>query len=194
MPETSLTAASALGGALPFSRNWPGFSVSETPGGASVSIASGPGRGEDLRTAIKSAFGGALPEPGRWAQADGLVFFWTGRGQWLVEAASDGPALLNALDRAIADAASVVDQSDAWARIELAGPQSRAVLEKLCLLDLHPSVFPVGSTARTLMDHLGVSIALLDDGPRYALWVERSAARSFLHALVQAADSTCGPD
>lgn len=193
MPETGLLAVGALGGSTPFSRRWHGCVLSEAPDRAAASLATRTGQDEALSAAIASVFGATLPGPGRWTAADKAVFFWTGPGQWSVEADDDGPSLTAVLQRAVGDAASVVDQSDACACLHLAGPLAPAVLEKLCPLDLHPSVFPVGSVTRTLMEHLGVSIAVLDEEPRFALWVERSAARSFLHALVQAADSACGP-
>ncbi len=189
MAETGLTAVSALGGAAPYSQSWDGFSVCEATDRALVSIATRHGRDE----ALHAGLGTAPPAPGRWTRLDDRTFYWICPGQWIVEADGGGPALVDALGRAVGDAASMVDQSDAWIRLDLSGPRARAVLEKLCPLDLHTLAFPVGSVARTLMHHLGVSIALLDDNPRFALWVERSAARSFLHALVQAADSTCGP-
>lgn len=194
MPENGLAAVGALGRATPYDRTWRGFSVSEEPARALASMTTRLGQDEALHAAILSAFGTTLPEPGRRAQADKTVFSWTRPGQWSVESDGVGPSLVEALQRAAGEAATVVDLSDAWLRLHLAGPQARAVLEKLCPLDLHPSVFPVGSVTRTLMDHLGVSIALLDDEPRFALWVERSAARAFLHAVDHAADSTCGPD
>lgn len=193
MPEFRLHAYGALGGDQPFSRRWRGCSVDEAPDRARALIAARLGQSETVRTAAATAWGLALPEPGRWTQARGLSVFWTGPDQWLAEADGDGTALLSLLGEKLGGTASLVDQSDAWTCLAVAGPEARAVLEKLCPLDLHPAAFPVGAAARTCMDHLGILIALMDNAPRFQLWVERSAARSFLHAVIQAADSTCGP-
>ena len=193
MPEPRLHACSALDGPQPFSRRRRGFSIDEAPDRARVTITARLGQADAVRSAAVTAWDLALPEPGRWTQAGGLSVFWTGPEQWLAEADGDGAALAARLGETLGGTASLVDQSDAWTCLEVTGPEARAVLEKLCPLDLHPAAFPVGAAARTCMDHLGILIALADETPRFQLWVDRSAARSFLHAVVQAADSTCGP-
>jgi sarcosine oxidase subunit gamma len=66
--------------------------------------------------------------------------------------------------------------------LRVSGPKSRIALERICPLDLHPSTFPQGRVARTLMEHLGVII--LHEGPdTYLLLSARSSAGSFLHAV-----------
>ncbi len=184
MPEPGLAPSNPLGGTAPFRRHWQGFSIEQAQD-AFVAAVSVPRRG---------VVPGWLPRPGRWRTTHGLTVLWTGPNQWLAQAGGDDPAAADKLAETLVPATTMADLSDAWVRLDLAGPRTREVLEKLCPLDLHASVFPAGRVARTLMDHLTVTIAALDETGRFGLWVERSAARWFLHALVQAADSTCGPD
>ena len=125
---------------------------------------------------------------------DAVVFHWMGQDQWFAEARrDDGIAFAKGLSEALGETASVTDQSDGWIQLRIVGPQARGVLEKLCPLDLHPEVFSVGSVARTAMEHLGVIVARSDEASSFRLLTARSSARSFLHALQVAADSTCGP-
>ncbi len=54
--------------------------------------------------------------------------------------------------------AYLTDQSDGWVALRLGGERASAALERLCPLDLHPSVFGVGAAARTTMMHMAVII------------------------------------
>ena len=74
------------------------------------------------------------------------------------------------------------DQSDSWVMLQIAGPGSRAALERICMLDLHSDAFPVDTVARTTMEHLGVMV-LRDGEDSFLLMSARSSARSFLHAV-----------
>lgn len=76
----------------------------------------------------------------------------------------------------------VTDQSDSWAGLVIDGPMSRTALERVCPIDLHPSVFPVGQVTRTTMEHLAV-IILSDAENRFLLLSPASSAHSFLHAV-----------
>ena len=67
---------------------------------------------------------------------------WLGPNEWLV---------LGAREEAYADASAAVDVSANRVCLELAGPGAADVLARGCALDLHPSVFPPGSCAQTLL-------------------------------------------
>ncbi|MDJ0937719.1 MAG: sarcosine oxidase subunit gamma family protein, partial [Kiloniellales bacterium] len=121
------------------------------------------------------------------------TFLWTGHEQWFVEAPESALGGLEALlQEALGDTAAVTEQSDAWASLRLEGPATRAVLEKLCPLDLHPGAFPPGATARTTLEHLSAIVTSRDDRGSFSILTPRSSAGSFLHHLRLAADSACG--
>jgi len=79
-------------------------------------------------------------------------------------------------------AACITDQSDSWAGLYIDGESAVLALERICPIDLHPSVFRVGLVTRTSMEHLAV-IILHEAENRYLLMSPTSSAASFLHAL-----------
>jgi sarcosine oxidase subunit gamma len=81
------------------------------------------------------------------------------------------------------EAASITEQTDAWARFEVAGPLP-PLFERLCNLDL--GRFGPGSATRTVIEHLGV-YAIRRAPDRMTLLGPRSSAESLHHALVTAA-------
>ena len=194
MPEFNLYPRTPFGGSESITEDWSGFTIREVPEHSLASVAARHGQEEALRAAVKTAFGVDLPSPGRSARGGAVVFEWMGQGQWFAEAKGKGDvAFARELSETLGETASITNQSDSWVQLQLSGANTRAVLEKLCPLDLHGSVFTPGAVARTVMEHLGAIIALLDDSPSFKLLTARSSSRSFLHALRQAADSTCGP-
>ena len=193
MPDHSLTARSPLAGAAALAESWPGFALSEVSNLALASLATRRGQETELRSRAKARFDLEPPPPGRTASGDGMTFLWTGHEQWFVEVPESAPGGLEALLReTFGDTAAVTDQSDAWANLRLEGTATRAVLEKLCPLDLHPGVFPPGATARTILEHLSAIVTLRDDRSSFSILTPRSSAGSFLHHLRLAADSACG--
>ncbi|MDJ0943308.1 MAG: sarcosine oxidase subunit gamma family protein [Kiloniellales bacterium] len=191
MPDLALTARSPLAGAQ--AESWPGFALAEVTDLALASFATRREQEAALRIRAEARFGFEPPPSGRTASSDGMTFLWTGHEQWFVEAPESARDSLEVLLReTFADTATVTDQSDAWANLRLEGPATRAVLEKLCPLDLHPGAFPAGTTARTTMEHVSAVITLRDDRGRFTILTPRSSAGSFLHHLRLAADSACG--
>jgi heterotetrameric sarcosine oxidase gamma subunit len=53
-------------------------------------------------------------------------------------------------------------------------------------IDLHPLVFAVGQCALTSVAHMSALVIQVDDAPSYDLFVARSLARSFAHAIEHA--------
>lgn len=85
-------------------------------------------------------------------------------------------------DIAPESAAYSTDQTGNWCVLELTGARAREALSRICLLDLDPSMFPIESSARTVMEHLGaIVICTGQDG--YLLLSASSSAESFWHAV-----------
>ena len=105
---------------------------------------------------------------------------WAGPDQWLLVARQQ-PGFSDLLASLSADAA-VSDQSHARAALRVSGARVREVLAKGSMVDLHPSVFPVGAAALTRFAHMGVQLWRTGDGPDGAIFeilIARSMAGSF---------------
>ena len=73
-------------------------------------------------------------------------------------------------------------ETDAWVVLQISGPDVRAVLERLCPLDLHDATCPIDSAQRTVMEHMG-AIIIRTAPDRFLLLSASSSAKSFLHAV-----------
>lgn len=73
-------------------------------------------------------------------------------------------------------------QTDAWAALEISGPDTLSALERICPVNLAVDAFPLHGSARTMMEHLGVLIIRLD-ATRFLLLSASSSAQSFAHAV-----------
>lgn len=143
-----------------------------------------------------AAIGGALgidcsTEPGVCTH-DGITqVIWNGPNSWMV-VASDTEAgrapgeLLQTLEQALGDLGAVVDQSHGRCAMRLSGAHARRVMAKNTAIDLHPRAFGPGRCALTSVAHMNATIVQLDETPTYDLFVARSLARSFAHAIEQA--------
>ena len=105
-----------------------------------------------------------------------------GPDQWLLLTEGGREA---ALEEALQEALtavhhSIVDVTHGWAQLEMRGPHARDVLAKGCSLDLHPSVWPTGQSATSLIAKAGVTLWLQEDGatagPTFRLLCRRSHA------------------
>jgi len=82
---------------------------------------------------------------------------WLGPDEWLV---------LGGREEEHAGAAAAVDVSANRVCLELAGDGAADVLARGCALDLHPSVFPLGSCAQTVVARAQVILYRTDDAFR----------------------------
>jgi sarcosine oxidase subunit gamma len=148
--------------------------------GALTSIAPYKGADKALSEALKSAHGMALPGPNRMTGKAGSRAIWFGRGILLLA----GPAP----DASLVRHAALSDQSDGWAIIRVEGKGARDVLARLTPIDLRPSHFKRGHTARSEIQHMHGSITrLVEDA--YILMVFRSMAVTLVHDLKTAMES-----
>jgi len=148
-----------------------------------------PGPAADAAARV---LGVALPaRPGTWvATPAGGRVVWLGPDEWLVLDPTTTPWDLEPrLREALAPAGgAAVDVSAQRVVLELSGPLARDLLAAGCAVDTHPSVFPAGRAAQTLLAQAGVVLlALSDDGRHYELLVRSSFARYLADWLVDAA-------
>jgi len=159
-------------------------SLSEVTGLAIVSIAIPRGGETELQAAFKSTFGTTIPKPGKYNSSEDGAHRFAGlqidQIFALFETAEADPA--NTIAAKLAGTAYTTSQTDNWVALQISGPQAIAALERICPIDLHPTVFSENSVARTVMDHMGTII--LRQGPDdFLLLSASSSARSFLHAV-----------
>ena len=133
-----------------------------------------------LGSALEAAHGVVWPAPGATAVSGETRIIWFGVGQAMLKGVSPAGGL--------AEHAALVDQSDAWAAMELSGAGARTVLARLTPIDLRDGAFAEGRTARTLLQHMGCS--LTRTGPdTYLILVMRSMAGSAAHDLTRAMET-----
>lgn len=150
---------------------------------AIASVAARQGSVEACMRALES-FLGSVPDVGQALSEDGRTAFWVGPEQWFI--CSDAEDLPTSVKSAVGEAASVTEQSGAWAAFDLAGERLPDLVERLCNVPIR--TMPAGAVQRTIIHHLGcfvwrrseVEVRIL--GPR-------AAARSLHHAIMVAARS-----
>lgn len=129
--------------------------------------------------AIQQMLGVQLPlTPNTTAASQGLLAIWLGPDEWLLLAAQDhSEALASDLQAALTGhVASIVDISSGQTVIRLSGPSALDVLARGCALDLHPSVFPPGACAQTMLARAQALLIVVDDTPTFDFVVRRSFA------------------
>ncbi|WP_352503887.1 sarcosine oxidase subunit gamma family protein [Mesorhizobium sp. M0012] len=157
----------------------PGVTVLTLEGLGFASLIENPNSAA-LERATKRLLDVDLPREASVVLSDTHGFVWSGPDRWLLLTRNRArfPELLASLS---ADAA-VSDQSHAWAALRLSGRRIREVLAKGSMIDVHPSVFPVGAAALTNFAHIGVQFWRIEDGPdgaAFEILVPRSMTRSF---------------
>ncbi|MFT5657484.1 MAG: heterotetrameric sarcosine oxidase gamma subunit [Gammaproteobacteria bacterium] len=137
--------------------------------------------------AVTKALGGVEcpTKPNVCNSTDSVQVSWNGPNSWIVICDQDDD-LLEKLQKALGDKAAVVDQSHGRCGLRLSGVHARAVMAKNCALDFHPDFFKPGDSALTSVAHMNALVIQVDDAPSYDLFVARSLARSFAHAIEHA--------
>lgn len=179
----TLSAQSPLNG---FNQSFNGIEVSELSGYSLVSMAMPEDKKAALAKNIKSA---DLPEVGKFTTStvDNTRILGLHQEQNFVlfenESVYANNQAVEYLQAKTKDAAYLSDQSDSWVMLKLSGEKTRAALERVCPLDLHPPTFSTFSVTRTAMEHLAVIIMQTDEN-EFLLLSPRSSAESFLHMIL----------
>ena len=159
-----------------------GNRVAEAEGLALVSVAVPLGGEAALAEALKTAFGLAMPEPRMTSEAGEYRAIRMTPDQLLLAFRRETPDADPFVREALGGAGYTTDQTDTLVALEVSGPDALAALERICPVDLDASAFPVGASARTVMEHMGATIVRTgEDG--FLLLSAASSARSFLHAV-----------
>lgn len=185
MSEFTLTASTALPVTTPLTIG----SVTLSPRD-DIAIASLAQRAQGetaLNLALSELIGAPLPGPALYITKGNVSAYWSGNGQWLLTAPYDDGVLSDQIKERVKDAGSVTEQSDGWVIIDLEGTGCLALLERLCNLNLSKCIAP--HVSRTVIEHIGVFLAVQQQGQSYRLFGPRSSAESLFHAVKQAAIS-----
>lgn len=164
-----LTTQSPFDMALPVSIG--AATLRELPVDLATTVAAFPG--QDVSEALFRQIGVSMPTPGQVLKADAASVLWTGPAEALVRGAALTPI----------DGALICDQSDGWAWLALEGPDAGDVLARLVPLDLE--TMAVGTTARSLLGHMTVSI-VRDGAERFEIGGFRSMAKTMVQELQHA--------
>lgn len=166
--------------------------LSERKALSAIQVLSFKGKHDAVAAAIGKALGIECSTRAGVSNADEHTQVnWNGPNSWMIvssdEASGRAPGeLLQILQTAVADLAAVVDQSHGRCCLRLSGSRARQVMAKNTAIDLHPRAFGPSRCALTSVAHMNASIVQVDDAPTYDLFVIRSMARSFAHAIEQA--------
>lgn len=150
--------------------------ITEVETGPVTLVAPYQGQRKAVSDALNSALGVGFPAPNR-ALGTQVRAIWCGMEQALILGA-DCPEL---------DGAACVDHSDAWAVVRIDGPDAADVLARLTPIDLRPTTFKRGHTARTLLGHMTVSITKIG-AQSFEVMAMRSMAATLVHDVKEAAD------
>ena len=163
------------------------FEIAETVETAFASVAARNGQEAAVISAMAQNHGLDLPVAGKAAQAGELAAFWISPSQWMCAAPHETHELLaQQLKATLGDRASVVEQTDAWCRFDVAGAKLCDLFERLTKADVR--AMPPGSACRSTVEHLGVFLWRTAEDQMVVLG-PRSSAASLHHALVTAARS-----
>ena len=173
-----LVAKSPCEGLLPLTVG--AVKLSEEEPGSIHSVSPFKGKRKIVSDALKGAHGMVYPSANRATGKAGARAVWFGQAQAMLM----GPTP----DVALSKSAAIVDQSDAWAVVQLQGDGVEDVLARLVPVNLSGAQFKRGHTARTLLFHMTASITRVGENA-FQIMVFRSMAETLVHDLKRAMES-----
>jgi heterotetrameric sarcosine oxidase gamma subunit len=138
-----------------------GVSMAELTEFELVQVMARRGHWQAVAQACTKAYGKPAPAKPEVVEAEGALLIWSGPDQFFV--LSPRGSQMEKARKAFAGTASLSEQSDGRALIRISGARARDMLAKVCSLDLHPAVFPVGAAAATSIDHTAVNLWRVED-------------------------------
>ena len=133
----------------------------------------------------------ALPTSNRTAAIPWGTCLWVRPNEWLVTGTANSRfAIIEMVKAAIGrDDGAVVDISASRVKLELSGAGAREVLASCCPLDLHLRSFAVGHCAQSLIAKAPVLLHLVEQSPRWHLYVRPSLVAYVVAWLMDAMPS-----
>ena len=183
MANLTIEATPALNG---YSRQFIDTSLTEVTNLAIYSIALAV-QPDAALASIKNTLGAAWPATGQCSISGDGKFRLLGLAADQVFTIFTDNTVMPALD----ETAYITNQTDSWVTLHLEGALARTALERVCPIDLHPTVFPAGHVTRTSMEHLA-AIIMCEAENDYLLLSPSSSAESFLHAIETSLHNVCG--
>ena len=159
-----------------------------------VSVSPFSGNEAEFNAAIDKLFNSGYPSAIKAYELIGenaCVILPSSHNQWFLCFDGEVPDPLATasdwLGRMTSNQVAMTDQSDAWVIVALTGPLIYRTLERICPIDCSSLAMPIGTTVRTIIEHLGTIILRRPDddngNPCFWLMAARSSAASFLHAI-----------
>ena len=172
-----------------------GASLVEISPRSIVSVSPFAGNEEAFDAAIGELCNSGYPSATKAREISGknaFVLLPSSHSQWFLcfddEVPDPVATASDLLGKMISNRVAMTDQSDAWVTLELTGPLIRLTLERICPIDCSSTAMPIGTTARTMIGHLGTIISRRPDddngNPCFWLMSARSSAASFLHFIM----------
>ncbi len=141
-----------------------------------------------LERLVQRRFHLLLPKGARRTGCGEVSLAGVGPESWLMTCENAGNAFAIGLRDSLGGPATVVDLSDAYVMLRLAGAKVRETLAKLVPVDLHERSFQVDDVAQTVAEHMAVTLWRLGDlaggEAVFEISVGRSLARS-LHGAIR---------
>jgi len=142
-----------------------------------------------IRQAVSGVIGQDLPITPNTSTNSGNTVLWLGPRKWLIVL---DPRHSREIRRQLESALSgipclVAEVSDARTGIEVSGAHARAVLARICALDLDAHSFGPGQCAQSLLVRVPLLLYQVDEQPVFHLYVDRSVARYAWDWLTDAA-------
>ena len=157
-------------------------------GYAIASLATRKGMQKRLNADINRGFHASLPAPTRAVEIANGHIIAAARDQIFIcqktAPKSTSEQLLATAQKHCGTSASITDQSDAWARLEISGKFCAPLMERLCAIDTGGATFPPLSVARTAIDHISTIIMRLPArADHFVLLTPHSSAASLTHSI-----------
>jgi sarcosine oxidase, subunit gamma len=139
---------------------------------------------QEVADRLRTVFGIGLPvEPLTSSTVLETALLWMGPDEWMLCTAPDKAAdrSRTARDALAGIRHQLVDVSDYYTVIELAGAEARPLLMKLTTLDLHPRAFPAGMVAGSVFGRANATLWQTradkdESGPVFRLFIRWSMA------------------